>query len=450
MKATPRRTGLTLAAPVVLAAVLAGCGSHSAAPAASAPTSGSSTAAASSAAVAPTATDVGITATQIHIAVVADVDSTLEPGLFQASVDAVKGFATEVNAMGGLAGRQLVVDFYDSKLNPNEGTNAVTEACANDFAMVGNYSVATDDFTPVNGCKDSTGKATGLPDIPGGAISATEQQSPVMYTPSPPEEDYTTKTQRAAVGQYAYYKKSLGATSAIEIYAANTPSAKAGSLALIAGLDKIGLPVVSSFGFQGNETNSAYDAVVSAAKTKSVNVIINEAPFTSGVQMQAESAVQGYKPKVFDCSTCYDPNYTKVGGASVSGTYEAVTNAPLESASTVKGVSEYVKAISPKVGTGFGEDSFAAALLFRQAVQQVVATSGNNGLTRAALLQALASIHSFTGDGIVGPTDVGGRVPSGCFAEMHLTGTTWSQVYPSTLGKLDCTPSNIVDVPASS
>ena len=38
---------------------------------------------------------------------------------------------------GGLAGRKVVVDFYDSKLNPNDTTNAEIQACENDVAMVG-------------------------------------------------------------------------------------------------------------------------------------------------------------------------------------------------------------------------------------------------------------------------------------------------------------------------
>ena len=39
----------------------------------------------------PTATDVGITPTEIHIATIADVDNSFAPGLFKASVDGVRG-----------------------------------------------------------------------------------------------------------------------------------------------------------------------------------------------------------------------------------------------------------------------------------------------------------------------------------------------------------------------
>src|SRR5438874_13142736 len=92
----------------------------------------------------PKATDVGITATEIHIAVVADVDNSIVPNLFKPDADAVVGVGKYLNSKaggGGLAGRKVVVDFYDSKLNPTATTNAEIQACGNDVAMVGTSSV---------------------------------------------------------------------------------------------------------------------------------------------------------------------------------------------------------------------------------------------------------------------------------------------------------------------
>src|SRR5690348_16069893 len=118
---------------------------------------------------APKATDVGITAKEIHIAVIADVDNTIAPNLFKASKDAVVGVGKYLNSKaggGGLAGRKVVVDFYDSKLNPNATTNAEISACQNDLAMVGTSSVFLTSVDNMRNCKDSTGAVTGLPDIP--------------------------------------------------------------------------------------------------------------------------------------------------------------------------------------------------------------------------------------------------------------------------------------------
>ena len=85
----------------------------------------------------PTTTEVGVSATEIRIGVVADNDNPFVPGIFKGAADAVKGAAKYINANGGIAGRKLVVDVYDSKLNANETRNAFIEACEKDFALVG-------------------------------------------------------------------------------------------------------------------------------------------------------------------------------------------------------------------------------------------------------------------------------------------------------------------------
>ena len=81
----------------------------------------STTAGAQSSDEKPKATDVGITAKEIHIAVIADVDNAVRARTssrrrrtrWRASAKYLNSKA----GGGGLAGRKVVVDFYDSKLN---------------------------------------------------------------------------------------------------------------------------------------------------------------------------------------------------------------------------------------------------------------------------------------------------------------------------------------------
>src|SRR5579863_2996379 len=176
----PRRTRFGAAAAAAVAAVLlaAGCSSSSTSststPASSAAASTSAAASASAAAsqsasAAPTGTvpasDIGITATTIKVGMIADVNNPLVPGLFKDSVNAVKAWATEVNAAGGLDGHQVAVDFCDSQLNPNATTSCVIKACQNDFALVGTSANALVDLSDLDGCKDASGKATGLANL---------------------------------------------------------------------------------------------------------------------------------------------------------------------------------------------------------------------------------------------------------------------------------------------
>src|SRR6476469_3045756 len=115
----------------------------------------------------PAATEIGVSARTIRLAIVADVDTPLSPGLFQGSVDGVRGAVKLINAQGGVAGRRLQVDFIDSKLNPNASRNALITACAQDLALVGTSSVFMTNMTDAVQCPDQSGNAVGLPDLGG-------------------------------------------------------------------------------------------------------------------------------------------------------------------------------------------------------------------------------------------------------------------------------------------
>ena len=110
------------------------------------------------------ASDVGITAKTIRVAVIADVDNPIVPNVLQGIVDGVKGWGKYVNANGGIAGRKVQVDFIDSKLNPNDARNAMIKACSRTSPWSAPARCSC--RRPLtSSCPDSTGKATGIPDI---------------------------------------------------------------------------------------------------------------------------------------------------------------------------------------------------------------------------------------------------------------------------------------------
>src|SRR5829696_4895610 len=132
----------------------------------------------------PKATEVGVTATEIHIGVVADVDNPFAPGLFQGAVDGVEAGAAFLNSKeggGGLAGRKVVVDFYDSKLNGNESRNATIQGCENDYALVGTSALFLTQVEDIVTCKDQAGAATGIPDLSAVTTGVPESCSPMAF-----------------------------------------------------------------------------------------------------------------------------------------------------------------------------------------------------------------------------------------------------------------------------
>src|SRR6476469_5737253 len=157
----------------------------------------------------PSSSDVGVTADTIRIGVVADVDNPFVPGLFKGARDAVIGGAKYINANGGIAGRKLVVDVYDSKLNANETRNAFIEACEKDFALVGTTALFVTQIDDIVNCKDSKGQATGIPDIGGLITSLTEACSPKTFSPNAPQVQCDTVgqdpvTYQGTMGPFKY------------------------------------------------------------------------------------------------------------------------------------------------------------------------------------------------------------------------------------------------------
>ena len=110
---------------------------------------------AASAAARPSS-EIGVTPSEIRIAIVADVENPIVPGVFRAVVDGAEGFARYINSRGGLAGRKVVVDFMDSKLNAAESRNAMISACANDFVVL-SAALFLNNVDDVESCRDAAG-----------------------------------------------------------------------------------------------------------------------------------------------------------------------------------------------------------------------------------------------------------------------------------------------------
>ena len=88
----------------------------------------------------------------------------------------------------------------------------------------------------------------------------------------------------------------------------------------------------------------------------------------------------------------------------------------------------------------------ATGLLAQQALQQVVEAHGDDGVTRAHLLDALDATQDFTADGLIGPTDVADRTPSGCTVVLQVHDGRFTRVHPDERGSLDCEPQNLVEL----
>jgi ABC-type branched-subunit amino acid transport system substrate-binding protein len=396
-------------------------------------------------------TEVGISPDQIRIAVVADVDNTLAPGLFKGSPAAVEAFAKSINAHGGLAGRKLVVDFIDSHLNADEARNAVIKACSEDFALVGTAALFLNNVDDLTTCADQAGAATGIPDLPIVTTEVAQQCSAVSFPVNPSQllcstKDDTPQTFRANRGPVRYYRRTIEPDlHGVYLYTNDLKSAAAAGLVLARGSQAAGVTPDAEIGVSGRATQAAFTPIVQQMKDAGSNYALSSGPFSTMVALRKEAKLQGVDPDsvVWDCfSNCYDQGLIEQGGADVEGQYVTLSQLPFSETKQNAALASYVKTTGKDDVSGFGSYAWVASLLFRDAVNAIVQREGKNGLTRTALLDALAGIHDFDADGMWGATDIGNRVPTSCFMVNQVRNGKFVRVYPKQPGTLDCAKSN--------
>ncbi len=406
------------------------------------------------------ATDVGVTASTIRIAVVADVDNSLQPGLFGGSVAGVQAAARYINANGGVAGRKLIVDFIDSKLSDSEAVNAVITACSHDFALVGTSALFLNNVDDITSCKDINGAATGIPDLPVVTTEVVQQCDPDSYPVNPPQIECQTQgahpqTYRAQAGRAFYFQQKFGKSlHGIYMLTGDLQSAKSANQVTASSVVKLGIKSDDTITISAVAPQSAYTPAAQTMKNSNSNFAEVELAYSQTVDLRKEASLQGVvNPNiVWSCTVqCYNPQFLTQGGTSVEGEYVSLGFLPDIEGKYNKAVAGFDKFTDPTKRDGFAADAFAAGLLLRDAINAAVAKTGNNGLTRKAVFAALNNIHAFTADGMLGTTDIAGRVPSPCYMLTQVKNGKYVRVYPTKPGTLDCSKRNLVtfqlDVP---
>jgi hypothetical protein len=406
----------------------------------------------------PKDAEVGVSASEIRIAVIADVENPAAPGLFQGSVDAVRGFAKFMNAQGGLAKRKVVVDFIDSKLSADEARNAIIKACANDFAMVGTAALFINNVDDLAGCVDKAGAATGLPDLPFVTTEPVHQCNPTTFPMAPPQVICDTLTQhpqtfQANVGRGFYYKKKFGNDlHGIYVFGSDLKSARNATFASLGQLRNVCCKSDEDFDRSALAPQSAYTPVVQSMKDHNSNYGQNTGPFNTSVALRKEAKLQGVTDvKVWDCGTqCYDQKFLEQGGADVDAQYVDTLYLPFLDAKerkVNKMLANFVKFTGEdKAGGLGGVYSWSAGIAFRDAVNAVVKQGGVNALTRKALLEQLNKIHGFDAEGMFGKIDLAGRKASPCHVLLQVKNGDFVRIAPTKPGTFDCNPKNVIKV----
>lgn len=393
--------------------------------------------------------EIGVTAKEIDITVLADVNNAIKPGVFQGAWNGVKAWAAYVNDRGGLACRRVVVKARDSKLSPQDAKNGIAAACGDSLAMVGTTAVFLNDVTGMDTCKDKAGKPTGLPDLADLQTEAVQQCSPVSFPTLPigascPYSGSGKRTFTVARTQYDYYLNKYPGEKLHGVFAIpkDLPSILAATTPIVRAENRMGIASDAEFGMSAAATQPDYTRLVQAIKTHHSNYARSGNDYSTTVLMRKEAVVQNVDTvKIWDCSVqCYDQRLISEGGNAVEGQYVWLNILPIEDGTGVNPTLDaFIK--YDKKPDGFGLQAFAAGMVFGEAVDRAIAAHDNdpNAITRANLLKAIRAMHDYDAGGLLPPgTNIGEKTPSNCLVGMQVQNGKFVRVSPTEKGTFDC------------
>jgi hypothetical protein len=412
----------------------------------------------------PTATEVGVTATEIHIGVVADVDNPLAPGLFKGAVDGVKAGAAYLNSKaggGGLAGRKVVVDFYDSRLSPNQARNGTINACQNDVAMVGTAALFLTSVEDMVNCKDKAGQNTGVPDFSSISVGVAETCAPISFPTFGSQIDCSAISQNPQTfyGNQGppkwYLSQHKGGLHGPMLVSNDTKDANRGATILALTNQKAGIKadqgttVVKS----GLDPQSAYTSVVQQMKTDGSNYSMVGLAANSALELRSEAQLQGLDSSkvLWECISCYGNKIVPQNAAAFEGEVQFLGFLPFEEANTNTTLAAFLKYVKQVGGTPdqFSAYSWGSVLAFRDAVNATVKTNGVNGLTRPNLIAGIKTLTTFDAGGMSGTRSFKSGKTTNCFVMVQFKSGKWVRQYPTKKGTFDCKPSNGTSIQAN-
>jgi ABC-type branched-subunit amino acid transport system substrate-binding protein len=382
----------------------------------------------------------------------ADVGSPLAPGLFQGNFDAMNAYATYVNAHGGIGCRNLVVKTWDTKLDPTESKNGLIDACKNAVALVGNNALFNPDVSPMTDCLDKAGKATGLPDMAALAVDTNELCAPTAFviqivSDQCPIVTGAPRTNTQFVGPTKYYLNKTPGLHGLFLVAGDLPTTVQSNTFTIAAQAQAGIVWDATPKISGADQQPAYTPRIQILKAKNGNFVYDGANDVAMIRMMKEAKAQGLDMSkvLWTCSlACYTKAMLAQGGSDVEGAYVWMQFLPFEEADTNAEATAYVNGVGASKVDSFGAQAWQAGGAFKQAVDDIVAKSGPNAITRASILDALKNMKNFTDNGFMGEKDLRGASP--CYVLMQIQSGKFVRVFPTKRGTLDCSPSNLATV----
>jgi ABC-type branched-subunit amino acid transport system substrate-binding protein len=384
---------------------------------------------------AQSASTTGITAKTVTVGNVSIITGPV-PGLFEGAPTGVKAYFAYINSKGGVNGRKLEVDSKDDAFSSQQNATETAEAAANDFAMVGSFSLF-DGY----GCK-SLAADPAIPDV-SVTLDPSAETLPNDFSVEP-------TVLGASLGPFAYYKKHYPKDTNIGALVSDVSSAEAQWAGEAAAAKHLGYKIGYVDDVNPLESNFTTDVI--NMRSKGITAVdLTALDWQDAAIFMENAATQGWHPGlVFSAGPVYaDQFISHAGGpANTSGIMLGQSQAlylgqDQNSIPADKLFLKYVKQVNPSwtpdLYTLFG---WASAQLFVQALQ----AAGKNP-TRGEVIDQLKKITNFNASGLLSNANPAAKKPSGCYLMATIKNGNFVRVQPKGSG-FSC-DTTYFDAPAS-
>jgi ABC-type branched-subunit amino acid transport system substrate-binding protein len=424
---------VALGTALLLVAAACSSSKKSSSTATTAGSTGSSSPPATQSTAGNTASDVGITPTQITIGNIVTLTGPV-PGLFAGGAAGTDAYFQYINSQGGVFGRKLVLKTGDDGLSCNGYQTQLNSIGPSVFAFVGSWSDYDNCGVPYFAAHPT------IPDVHY-LLSSQSYQEAAGFSPQPGPPGFRTGPYKWYAQQYPNAVKHVGA-----LWAASSPTTWANQEA---AMKSVGYDIVYNRAIQPTETDFTADIV--RMKNLGVQYLdLRNQGVTTIADAMNDAAQQNWHPQVVVTNSEYDLTFFKLLSDPANGNgilsdqpYAMFLGQDAATNSEVRLFDSWMKKTHPNQTIDlFGMFSWAAAALFVDALK----AAGRNP-TRQEVITQLKSIHNFTDNGMVAEADVGNKQPPQCYLIMKVENGTFQRVTPAQ--GFQCSPTGYYFAPSS-
>lgn len=368
--------------------------------------------------------DPGVTSKSITVGNIATINGPV-PGLFAGARYGAEAVAAYINSLGGICGRQLVVNSADDQFDQATDQNEASSMSNQVLAFMGAFSL------------QDAGIPAGAPNVPdiGESLSSQRFQSPMNFSPQPNAPGYQTSAYQYFVSSPQYHN----ATQHMAMLVENTPQTATTGAWEQAALQSAGFKFIF-VDKSLQPTDPTFNGDVQKMKAAGVQGVIFQATGTIIGQL-ANAMYQAGMTIVLGnyCPAAYDPAYTQNAGPGADGTVlsQAVALYDGQDANTIPMVAtldQWYNRVNPgQVPDIYAVYAWMSGLLMAQAINTAGAP------TRAGIVAGIKQIGTFTGDGLAPGSNPSTKTPPTCFVLIDVKNGQFVRD-PATPSGFKCSP----------